>query len=84
MLDNLSNIARTTITSAIFIQLFSMYSKKTTRVNSFAFFLYGIGALMSSYGYYVEDHHTFQFRFIMKSINSLMLLLIASYAYQRK
>lgn len=86
MFYNISNVARITITSAIFLQLFSMYSKKTTRVNVFAFFLYGIGCIMSTYGYYVEDHHTFQFRFIIKSLNSIMLLLIALYAYvyQRK
>lgn len=86
MLSNISNIARIVITGAIFLQLFSMYFKKTTRINPFAFFLYGIGAIMSSYGYYVEDHHTFQFRFITKTLNSAMLLLIALYAYvyQRK
>ncbi len=81
MLNNISNLARITITSAIFLQLFSMYSKKNKSVNVFAFFLYGIGCIMSAYGYYVEDHHTFQFRFIIKSLNSVMLLLIALYAY---
>lgn len=84
MLSNISNIARVTITSAIFLQLFSMYSKKNKSVNVFAFFLYGIGCMMSSYGYYLEDNHTIQFRFIIKSLNSVMLLLIALYAYVHK
>lgn len=84
MLSNISNIARVTITSAIFLQLFSMYSKKNKSVNVFAFFLYGIGCMMSTYGYYLEDNHTIQFRFIIKSLNSVMLLLIALYAYVHK
>lgn len=84
MFSNISNIARVTITSAIFLQLFSMYSKKNKSVNVFAFFLYGIGCIMSSYGYYLEDNHTIQFRFIIKSLNSVMLLLIALYAYVHK
>ena len=84
MFNNISNIARVTITSAIFLQLFSMYSKKNKSVNVFAFFLYGIGCMMSTYGYYLEDNHTIQFRFIIKSLNSVMLLLIALYAYLHK
>lgn len=84
MFNNISNIARVTITSAIFLQLFSMYSKKNKSVNVFAFFLYGIGCMMSTYGYYLEDNHTIQFRFIIKSLNSVMLLLIALYAYVHK
>ena len=84
MLCNISNIGRLTITFAIFLQLFSMHSNKNTKVNYIAFFLYGIGAMASSYGYYLEDNHTFQFRFFIKSFNTLMLLLIASYAYVRQ
>jgi hypothetical protein len=84
MSSNISNVARILISVAIFTQLFSMHHNKTTRINIFAFLLYGIGATLSSYGYYIEDNHTFQFRFIIKSLNSLMLLLIALYAYSHR
>lgn len=77
MLDNISNVARVTICSAIFFQLFSMRNNKSGRVSTFAFFLFSMGCLMSSYGYYIEDDEKINFRTILKLMNSIMLLLIA-------
>jgi len=77
MFDNISHIARITICCAIFLQLISMRFNKSARVNTFAFFLFSMGALMSSYGYYIEDDNKLEFRTSIKLMNSIMLLLIA-------
>lgn len=77
MLDNISHVARVTICCAIFLQLISMRTNKSARVNTFAFFLFSMGALMSSYGYYIEDDNKLEFRTSIKLLNSIMLLLIA-------
>ena len=82
MVDNVfSNTGRILTAFAIFLQLFSMYSNKNTKVNYIAFFLYGIGVMISSYKCYVKYDRTFHARLFIKSFSGLMFLLIASYAY---
>ena len=78
---SLEIFSRMLISCSILLQLYSMISKTNIRVNSYAFLLYGIGALLCSYTYYVEDTRTFQYRTILKTINGIMLLIIGLYAY---